>query len=114
MNAKDITEVDVRIGKKMREQRLIKGMTRCEVGKSLNISHEQTRKYEEAINRITAARLLEFSELVNKPISYFYDEQDIIKTKDDRVLLDGRRTLGELSLSGKVAIVGVMKQMKKK
>jgi len=56
--------VDVHVGKKLKEFRLLRGMTQTEVAEGLGISFQQVQKYELGRNRISASKLFEVSRIL--------------------------------------------------
>lgn len=67
-----ITPVDVHIAKRLRQFRLAAGITQDKLGELTGVTFQQIQKYEKAKNRVSASRLFEFSQLLNKPISAFF------------------------------------------
>lgn len=67
-----VTPVDAYIAKKLKQFRLAAGMTQDQLGELTGLSFQQIQKYEKAKNRISASKLFEFSQLLNKPISAFF------------------------------------------
>ncbi len=61
------------IGRQIRLARNIKTMTLDQLAKPLGITYQQLQKYEKGINRISAARLFEVSQILDQPITFFYD-----------------------------------------
>jgi DNA-binding transcriptional regulator YiaG len=64
--------VDQIIGKKIYSLRLDNNMSQSELGKKIGVSAQQLQKYENAKNRISAARLSLIAKVLDKDISYFY------------------------------------------
>ena len=64
--------VDQIIGKKIYSLRLENNIPQSELGKKIGVSAQQLRKYENAKNRISAARLSLIAKVLDKDISYFY------------------------------------------
>ena len=64
--------VDQIIGKKIYFLRLDNNMSQAELAKKIGISAQQLQKYENAKNRISAARLALIAKVLDKDISYFY------------------------------------------
>ena len=64
--------VDQIIGKKIYSLRLDNNMSQSELGKKIGVSAQQLQKYENAKNRISAARLSLIATILDKDISYFY------------------------------------------
>ena len=65
--------VDVHVGKRVRLRRTLLGMSQEQLGASLNITFQQVQKYERGANRIGASRLHHMSEVLDVPISYFFE-----------------------------------------
>lgn len=81
-----VTDKDKFLGNVIRETRIARGVNQAELGKALGISFQQVQKYEKGINRISASRLHEISEVLTIPVTYFYDEldskKDVLVQKD--------------------------------
>jgi len=58
----------------MRQRRSSLGMNQAAVGKAVNLTFEQIRKYERGSNRIGSSRLFEFAKVLDVPVSNFFDE----------------------------------------
>ncbi|HSQ97508.1 MAG TPA: helix-turn-helix transcriptional regulator [Rickettsiales bacterium] len=83
--------VDVYVGSRIREKRVILGMSQEKLGSQLGISLQQVQKYEKGINRIASSRLHEIAEILKVHVSYFFqhydDLSDILKvSKEDKDL----------------------------
>ncbi len=70
---KKFTEADYFIAKRLREFRLSIGMSQKELGELTGLSFQQIQKYEKVENRITAAKLYEFAQILQRPIASFYE-----------------------------------------
>src|SRR5271165_6286229 len=68
------TPVDGAVGQRLREARLLAGLSQTDLAKSLGISFQAVQKYESGENRLSASRLLAAAEFVGKPVSFFFDE----------------------------------------
>ena len=65
--------VDVYVGSRVRLRRTMLGMSQEELGRALSLTFQQVQKYESGMNRIGASRLWDLSQVLNTPVSYFYD-----------------------------------------
>jgi len=65
--------VDVLVGRRVRERRTLEGMSQMAVAINLGLSFQQLQKYEKGTNRISASRLYELAQLLDVPVSYFYE-----------------------------------------
>lgn len=68
--------VDVHVGKQLRMQRIIMGMSQEALAKAVGITFQQVQKYERGVNRMSASRLFEFAKVLNVPVSYFFETMD--------------------------------------
>jgi len=66
--------VDVHVGKRLKIRRKALGMNQSALGDTVGLTFQQIQKYEKGANRIGASRLFEFSEILDVPISYFFDD----------------------------------------
>ncbi|MFT6077135.1 MAG: transcriptional regulator with XRE-family HTH domain [Myxococcota bacterium] len=68
-----INPIDIHLGKKLRETRKTAGLSQEILGELVGVAFQQIQKYESGASRISASRLYEFSQLLEKPISSFYE-----------------------------------------
>ncbi|KZB52720.1 hypothetical protein TH44_07130 [Thalassospira xiamenensis] len=66
--------IDLHVGKRLRELRMLKGLGQSQIAKLLGITFQQVQKYERGANRVSASRLYDIAEALGVPISYFYDD----------------------------------------
>jgi transcriptional regulator with XRE-family HTH domain len=65
--------VDVHVGKQLRVQRIIMGLSQEALAKAVGITFQQVQKYERGINRMSASRLYDFSRVLGVAVSYFFE-----------------------------------------
>jgi transcriptional regulator with XRE-family HTH domain len=65
--------VDMHVGSKLKSRRIMLGMSQDELGKAVGVTFQQVQKYEKGLNRIGCSRLYEISNVLNSPISFFFD-----------------------------------------
>ncbi len=70
---KEANAIDIIIGSMIKEKRMSKGMTRTELAKKIGVTHQQLEKYEKAINRISAGRLLAIAEALEVTVQSFFE-----------------------------------------
>jgi transcriptional regulator with XRE-family HTH domain len=68
--------IDVAIGARIRSHRLAQGVTQTKLAKTLRITIQQVQKYETGVNRVSAGRLKQIAEILEVPISLFFDDVD--------------------------------------
>ena len=66
--------VDVHVGSRVRMRRTLLGMSQEKLGDALALTFQQVQKYERGANRVGASRLFEISQILDVPVSFFYEE----------------------------------------
>ncbi len=84
--------VDVHVGGRVKAGRTLIGMSQTELGKHVGSTFQQIEKYEKGMQRIAASRLWQFSLILGRPISWFFEGIGEQKRKGDD-LLAKRETL---------------------
>ena len=69
--------VDIHVGKRVRLRRTLLGMSQEKLGKAINLTFQQVQKYERGTNRIGSSRLYQLSQVLDIPVSYFFDDLPI-------------------------------------
>ena len=67
---------DARVGSKLRQFRIMRGLSQTELGKELRVSFQQIQKYERGSNRISAGQLQEFARVLDVPVTSFFADGD--------------------------------------
>lgn len=68
--------VDVHVGKRIRHRRWMVGMTQQQLAERVGIKFQQIQKYETGMNRVSASRLWDISEVLAVPVSFFFEGLD--------------------------------------
>ncbi len=84
--------VDVHVGGRVKARRTLIGMSQEELGKHVGVTFQQIQKNEKGMNRIGASRLWQFSLILGRPISWFFEGIGERKRKVDD-LVAKRETL---------------------
>jgi len=66
--------IDIHVGKRVKIRRKILRMSQTTLGEAVGVSFQQAQKYERGANRISASRLFEISQVLDVPVSYFFDD----------------------------------------
>ncbi|WP_375653595.1 MULTISPECIES: helix-turn-helix domain-containing protein [unclassified Bartonella] len=96
--------IDLFIGKKIRLKRKMLKMSQKTLGQHLGVTFQQIQKYEKGLNRVSAGRLMEISDILNVPLSFFYaniitkqqppyHHDEIASSTEEYLLLKRFRTL---------------------
>ena len=62
------------LGGKLKLRRLALGLTQTKVAKAINVTFQQIQKYEKGTNGVSSIRLLQLSNYLKVPISYFFED----------------------------------------
>ena len=68
--------VDVHVGKRLRQARLLAGLSQEELGDGIGVSFQAVQKYEQGENRLSASRLFRAAKLLQQPVSFFFEQLD--------------------------------------
>ena len=71
-----LAPLDVHIGMRVRQRRQLLGLTQQDVAEKIKVRYQQIQKYERGVNRISASTLHDIAEVLNIPVSFFYEEYD--------------------------------------
>ena len=85
---------NVHLGKKLRMRRLSLGLTQTKVAQAINVTFQQIQKYEKGTNGVSSNRLMQLSQFLKVPITYFYEEY-----KDYKDTADTNDTTEDLNYS---------------
>ena len=65
--------VDVYVGQRLRQRRTLLGMSQEKLAQTFGVSFQQVQKYERGANRISASRLHLLTQILDVPVTYFFD-----------------------------------------
>jgi transcriptional regulator with XRE-family HTH domain len=68
-----IHPTDTHVGKRVRMRRLMLDMSQTDVADALGLTFQQLQKYENGTNRISASRLQRISEILQVPVTFFFE-----------------------------------------
>jgi transcriptional regulator with XRE-family HTH domain len=66
--------IDVHVGRRLRLRRTLLGMSQERLGQLLGLTFQQIQKYERGVNRIGSSRLYQLGQILNIPVSFFFDD----------------------------------------
>ena len=92
-------DVDRYVGARMRERRIMLGLTQQQMAELIGVTYQQAHKYETGINRISAGRLYQIAQALGVDISYFFEDIDPEREASVRAadMLPQQRMLLELA-----------------
>ncbi|APO71096.1 helix-turn-helix domain-containing protein [Rhizobium mongolense] len=91
VNAKEPSAVDIEVGRRIRMQRRVLGMSQSALAERVSVTFQQVQKYEKGSNRVGASRLQGIADCLNVPVSFFFEgmagadesESGLVKGMDD-------------------------------
>jgi transcriptional regulator with XRE-family HTH domain len=69
-------DVDRHVGRRIRERRVMLGLSQQQMAEMIGVTYQQAHKYERGINRISAGRLYEIAQVLAVPVSFFFEGLD--------------------------------------
>jgi len=92
--------IDDYVGGRIRERRIMLGLTQQKLAEMIGVSYQQAYKYERGVNRLSAGRLFEVARALSVPLPYFYEgfgeEGPRQITPHQRMLLEIARNFAEI------------------
>jgi transcriptional regulator with XRE-family HTH domain len=86
--------MDVHVGGRIRLRRTLLGMNQEQLGLALGCSFQQIQKYERGTNRVVASRLHDIANVLDVPVSFFFDDapaETAVKARTESENLMSRR-----------------------
>jgi transcriptional regulator with XRE-family HTH domain len=77
------SDVDRFVGGRIRERRVMLGLSQQQMANLIGVTYQQAHKYERGINRISAGRLYEIARVLSVPVSYFYEGLEDVDGGDE-------------------------------
>ena len=99
------------LGKKLRMRRLSLGLTQTKVANAINVTFQQIQKYEKGTNGVSSSRLMQLSNFLKVPVTYFYEDysDSQINSTEDLKYSFLIKTFERLSESQKLKIIQILK-----
>ena len=94
-------DVDRHVGARMRERRIMLGLTQQQMAELIGVTYQQAHKYEKGINRVAAGRLYNIAQALGVDVGYFFDglhsDRAFKATPQQRMLLELARNFISIS-----------------
>ncbi len=94
-------EVDRYVGARIRERRIMLGLTQQEMAKLVGVTYQQAHKYERGINRVSAGRLYDIAQALNVSVGYFFEQLEdaggLEMAPRQRMQLEQTRNFGQIT-----------------
>ncbi len=97
----DTQELEKHVGQRIRQRRIMLGLTQQELARMVGITYQQAHKYERGINRISAGRLYHVANVLQVDLRYFFDDLQSDESEElsrrERMRLDLARNFSRIS-----------------
>ena len=70
-------DIDRIVGARMRERRMLLGLTQQQMAELIGVTYQQAHKYEKGINRIAAGRLSRIAQALGVEIGFFFENAEV-------------------------------------
>jgi transcriptional regulator with XRE-family HTH domain len=85
-------DVDRHVGARMRERRVLLGLTQQQMAELMGVTYQQAHKYEVGVNRVASGRLHQIAQALGVEVGYFFEgmgTEIVFKvTQQQRLLLE--------------------------
>jgi transcriptional regulator with XRE-family HTH domain len=69
-------DIDRHVGSRIRERRIMLGLTQQQLADLIGVTYQQAHKYERGINRVSAGRMWESARVLSVPVAYYFEGLD--------------------------------------
>ena len=95
-------DMDRHVGARMRERRIMLGLTQQQMAELIGVTYQQAHKYEKGINRIAGGRLYTIAQALGVEVGYFYEGPEALPgrfapTAQQRLILELSRNFVAIS-----------------
>jgi transcriptional regulator with XRE-family HTH domain len=92
---------DHHVGARIRERRVMLGLSQQQLAQMIGVTYQQAHKYERGLNRISAGRLYEIAQVLRVPVSWFFDglaasDQPVEMSQRQRMCLELARNFAAI------------------
>jgi transcriptional regulator with XRE-family HTH domain len=95
-----VRDVDCHVGNRIRERRVMMGLTQQQMATLIGVTYQQAHKYERGINRISAGRLYTIAQALGVSVAYFFqglEENEVPETTQrQRMCLELARNFAQI------------------
>ncbi len=82
--------IDIHVGFRVRMRRTLLGISQEKLGDGLGLTFQQIQKYERGANRIGSSRLYKLSQILDVPVSFFFDDMPAKSARKRKGLSDNQ------------------------
>src|SRR6266404_3007170 len=92
--------IDDHVGGRIRERRIMLGLTQQQLAEMIGVTYQQAHKYERGINRVSAGRLFQIARALGVPVGTFFEgiegPQSKIQSARERMCLELAKNFSQI------------------
>src|SRR5580704_16295015 len=93
-------DIDRHVGARIRESRIMLGLTQQQLADLIGVTYQQAHKYERGINRVSAGRLFQIARALSVPVGTFFEgiegPQSKVQTARERMCLELAKNFSQI------------------
>jgi transcriptional regulator with XRE-family HTH domain len=71
---------DIEVGRRIRAQRLVRGLSQTDLGKAIGVTFKKIAKYERGADSVAAGRLTQIAQFLKVPVGFFFGRHDYVES----------------------------------
>ena len=95
-----LSKVDQHVGSRIREHRILLGLSQRELAGKIGMNRRQVQRYEDGLNCVSAGQLYEIARQLDMPVESLFDGLSDVMSRPSlrhrRMFLDMARDLGNI------------------
>jgi len=111
MPRKNVHPLEARLAQRLRQRRLLLGLSQSDLGKTLGVTYQAVQRYETLRNSLGAAQLYAVAQRLAVPVEYFFAEdpaEPALPSVDDRDALRLAQRIADMTPAARVATEKVL------
>jgi transcriptional regulator with XRE-family HTH domain len=92
LGLEQLKQVDFQVGARVRQRRVMLGLSQEAVSQAIGLTFQQLQKYERGTNRISASRLYQLARVLDVPVQYFFETVALLPEQATRLGVAASRT----------------------
>ena len=110
-------DTDWHVGARMRERRIMLGLTQPQLAELIGVTYQQAHKYEKGVNRVAAGRLYNIARVLGVDLNYFFEGlqrgEELRATPQQRMFLELAKNFMTLTREHQQAICSLARALSK-
>jgi len=95
-----VQDIDRHVGARIRESRIMLGLTQQQLADLIGVTYQQAHKYERGINRVSAGRLFQLARALGVPVGTFFEgiegPQSKVQSARERMCLELAKNFSQI------------------